>query len=76
MIRAIGKTAPMTPAERMARMRRTFTKDRSILAVDYEYFITQRDSTVQSIAERKSEERCERQSQGQSETRSSDKSDG
>jgi hypothetical protein len=30
----------MTPQQRLARMRKSFEKDKSVLAVDYKYFTT------------------------------------
>jgi hypothetical protein len=63
----------ITSAERVERMRKSFEKDRSMLADDYAYFTRPHESTRQSKAERKSAERSERQSLEQSETRSSDK---
>jgi hypothetical protein len=53
----------MTPSQRMARMRKSFEKDRSVLTADYKHFITPdaavmpRESTPQSKAARKSAER-------------------
>lgn len=61
------------PDQRIARMRKSFEKDRSILADDYAYFATPRGSTRQNKAERKSAELSERQSLERSETPSSDK---
>jgi hypothetical protein len=65
----------ITPQQRIARMRESFEKDKSVLADDYAYFATPRESIRQNKAARKSAERNERQSLEQSETQSSDKSD-
>jgi hypothetical protein len=51
----------MTPQERLARMRKSFDKDRSVLAEDYKFFTTPdapmpRESIPQSKAARKSAE--------------------
>jgi hypothetical protein len=64
------------PIQRIARMRREFAKKKSLLAADYEYFITRHASTPQNKAGHKSAERRGRQSPKPSETLSSDKSDG
>jgi hypothetical protein len=64
-----------SPDHRMLRMRTSFEADKSILADDYAYFTTPRESIRRSKAARKSAERSERQSLGRSETPSSDKSD-
>ena|ERR1700733_1947653 len=61
------------PNQRIARMRDSFEKDKSVLADDYAYFATPRESTRQSKVARTSAERNERQSLERSETRSSDK---
>jgi hypothetical protein len=69
------------PLQRLDRMRKSFDNDRSVLTVDYKYFITPeappkpRVSTLQSTAARKSAEQSERQSRERSETPSSDKTD-
>jgi hypothetical protein len=65
----------INPDQRIARMRTAFEKDKSLLADDYAYFTTPRESIRQNKAERKSAERNERQSPERSETRSSDKTD-
>jgi hypothetical protein len=55
----------MTPQERLARMRKSFEKNKSMLAVDYKYFTTPdapatpRESIRRSKAVRKSAERSE-----------------
>ena len=36
-----------TPQQRMARMRKSFEKDKSVLTVDYKYFVTP-DATAMS----------------------------
>ena len=54
---AVEKELIMTPAQRIARIRRTFDKNRSVLVEDYEYFTTPRVSTPPSKAARKSAER-------------------
>jgi hypothetical protein len=64
-----------TPSERLERMRESFEKDKSVLADDYAYFTTPRESIHQSKVERKLEEQSERQSPELSETPSSDKTD-
>jgi hypothetical protein len=69
------------PLQRLDRMRKSFDNDRSVLTVDYKYFITPdapptpRVSTPQSKAARKSVEQSAQQSQEQSETPSSDRTD-
>jgi len=60
---------------RLARMRKSFEKDKSILADDYAYFTMPRESIHPNKAARKSAERNERQSLERSETPSSDKTD-
>lgn len=62
------------PAQRSARMRESFEKDRSVLVEDYAYFTTPRASIHLNKVERTSAEQSERQSPEQSETPSSDKS--
>jgi hypothetical protein len=53
----------MTPQERLARMRKSFEKDKSVLTADYKYFTTPnatamlRESIPRSKAARKSAER-------------------
>jgi hypothetical protein len=66
---------PPSPNQRLARMRDSFEKDKSVLADDYAYFATPRESIHRNKAARKSAERNERQSLERSETPSSDKSD-
>jgi len=51
----------MTPSQRLARMRHTFNKDRSVLKEDYDYFITPDVPTPRSKADRKSGVRRARQ---------------
>ncbi len=63
----------MTPNQRLQRMRKSFDKNKTILADDYKYFTTPHESTPQSKAARKSAERNGRQSPKQSETQSSDR---
>jgi hypothetical protein len=63
------------PNQRLARMRESFEKDRSVLADDYAYFTTQHAPTLQNKAARKSAELSETQSRERSETQSSDKTD-
>lgn len=63
----------IAPSHRLERMRESFEKDRSVLADDYAYFTTRHESIRPSTIERKSAEQSERQSLGQSETPSSDK---
>ena len=62
-----------TEFQRIARMRRTFAKNRSILVEDYEYFTMPHESIRQNKVEHKSAEPSGRQSLKQSETPSSDK---
>jgi hypothetical protein len=54
-------------------MRQSFDKDRSVLADDYAYFTTPRESIRPNKVERKSAEQSERQSLERSEMPSSDK---
>jgi hypothetical protein len=61
------------PAHRLARMRSSFEKDKSVLADDYAYFTTPRESIPLNKAARRSAEQIERQSLERSETPSSDK---
>ena len=63
------------PDERLARMRESFERDKSVLDDDYAYFTTPRESTLQNKAARKSAERNERQFPKQSEMKSSGKTD-
>jgi len=62
----------MTPHERIARMRKSFERDKSVLADDYAYFTapdagaTPHAPTPQNKAAHTSEEQNERQSQEQS----------
>jgi hypothetical protein len=65
----------INPDQRIARVRQSFEKDRSMLADDYAYFTTPRESIHRNKAARTSAEQNERQSREQSEKRSSDKSD-
>jgi len=65
-----------TPHQRLARMRASFEKNKSVLADDYAYFVTPAMPHVpspQSTAEHRSEERYVKQSQERSETQSSGK---
>lgn len=64
-----------TPTQRIERMREAFEKDKSILAEDYAYFTTPRESIPRNKVARKSEEQSERQFLKPSEKQSSDKSD-
>jgi hypothetical protein len=66
---------PPSPNQRLARMRGSFEKDKSVLADDYAYFSTPHGSIRPSKVEHKSEERSGRRSPEQSEKQSSDKSD-
>jgi hypothetical protein len=71
----------MTPEQRLSRMRKFFEKTKGVLAEDYEYFTNIGASmlhapTHQNKAARMSEEQFEKQSQEQSEMRSSDKIGG
>jgi hypothetical protein len=66
---------PPSPNQRLARMRGSFEKDKSILAADYAYFSTPRESIPQNKVARTSAGQSERQSLERSETPSSDKSD-
>ena len=71
----------ITPAKRLARMRESFEKDRSILFADYEYFAMLNAAMLcasipQNKAERKLGECGVQLSQEQNETPSSDKSGG
>ena len=63
----------INPDQRIARMRTTFEKDRSVLADDYAYFTTPRESIHQNKVEHTSAERSERQFLERSETPSSDR---
>ena len=63
----------MRPLQRLARMRRTFAKDRSVLAEDYEHFTTPHVSIPPSTVARKSATLSERQSRERNETPSSDR---
>jgi hypothetical protein len=65
----------VTSRHRLERMRKSFEENKSVLADDYAYFTTPRESTRQNKAARKSAERSERQSREPSEKQSSDKSD-
>jgi hypothetical protein len=71
----------LTPHERLIRMRKSFERNKSVLAEDYQYFSTlhaplmPRAPIHRNKVARMSEEQCERQSQEQSETQSSDKTD-
>jgi hypothetical protein len=61
----------MVPQERLARMRKSFEDNRSVLVEDYKYFTTPdaptpRVSTLRSKAARKSEERSAPKSPKQS----------
>jgi hypothetical protein len=70
---------PHPPHPRLARMQKSFEKNKSVLADDYAYFISPTaDATPhapipQNKAEHKLAERIERQSPRQSETPSSGK---
>jgi hypothetical protein len=61
-----------TPQQRLARMRKSFAKNKSVLTADYRYFTTPntppmpRESIPQSKAVRKSAERSALKSPGQS----------
>jgi len=61
-----------TPLYRLARMRKSFEKDKSVLVVDYNYFITSdaaptpRASTPRSKVARKSAEQSAQKSPKQS----------
>jgi hypothetical protein len=63
------------PNQRIARMRDSFEKDKRVLADDYAYLTTPRESIRPNKVEHKSAGRNERRSPEQSETLSSDKSD-
>jgi hypothetical protein len=63
----------MTPNQRLERMRKSFDKNKTILADDYEYFTTPHESIPQSKVARKSAERNGRQSPKRNETQSSDR---
>jgi hypothetical protein len=65
----------ITSLQRLERMRASFERDKSIIADDYAYFTTPRESIRPNKVERKSEERSVRQSLERSETPSSDKTD-
>jgi hypothetical protein len=65
----------INPDQRIARMRTTFEKDKSLLADDYAYFTTPRESIHPNKVAHRSAERSERQSPEPSEKQSSDKSD-
>jgi hypothetical protein len=71
----------VTPEQRLARMQKSFEKDKSILAMDYKYFTTSdapampRVSIPRSKAAHKSAERSGRRSRARNETRSSGKTD-
>jgi hypothetical protein len=65
----------INPDQRTARMRESFERDKSVLAADYAYFTTPRESIHPNKVEHKSAERNGRQSPEQSEKLSSDKSD-
>jgi hypothetical protein len=60
-------------SQRLARMRESFEKEKSVLADDYAYFTTPRESIHPNKAGRKSAEQSGRRSPERSETRSSDK---
>jgi len=66
MARMTGRSTP--PYERLARMRASFEKDKSVLTVDYKYFTTPdtpatlRASIPRNKAARKSEEQFVRKS--------------
>jgi hypothetical protein len=62
------------PNQRIARMRKSFEKNKSVLAADYAYFATPRESIHRNKAARKSAEQNARQSLEQSEMPSSDRS--
>ena len=62
-----------SPDQRLARMRKSFETDRSMLADDYAYFTTPRESIPLNKAARKLAEQSERRSPKPSETPSSDK---
>lgn len=70
------------PDQRIARMRKSFERDKSVLTDDSAYFTapdmasTPRASIHQSKAAHKSAERSERRFRGPNETRSSGKTDG
>ena len=65
----------ITTNQRLARMRDSFERDKSMLADDYAYFATPRESIHPSKVERTSAEQSERRFPEQSEKQSSDKSD-
>jgi hypothetical protein len=74
---ALTHSAPLFesvgPNQRIDRMRKCFEKDKSVLAEDYAYFTTPRESIHRNKAARKSAGRNGRQSLERSETPSSDK---
>jgi hypothetical protein len=56
-----------TPQERLARMRKTFEKNRSVLTADYKYFITSDEpAKPRNKAVRRSAERLASKSQNRS----------
>jgi hypothetical protein len=63
----------VTSRHRLERMRKSFEENKSVLADDYAYFATPRESTPQNKVEHRSAERSERQSLEQNEKQSSDK---
>ena len=66
---------PPIPNQRLTRMRESFEKNKSVLADDYAYFTTPRESIHPNKAAHKSAERNERRSPEQSEKKSSDNAD-
>jgi hypothetical protein len=69
----------ITPSQRLARMRKSFERDKSVLAADYKYFTTPdapttpHAPTLQSKAARKLAERSGPQSLKRNGMRSSDR---
>jgi hypothetical protein len=69
----------LTPCERLIRMRKSFERNKSVLAEDYQYFSTLEASLMprapihRNKVARMSVGQCERRSQEQSEMPSSDK---
>ena len=65
----------MSPLQRLARMRLSFAKNKSILAEDYEYFTKPHAPIPPNKVARKSVAQSERQSRVRNEMRSSDRTD-
>lgn len=64
-----------SPLQRLARMHRSFAKNRSVLIEDYDHFTKLHAPIPQNKAERRSAEQSERQSPKQNGRQSSDKTD-